>query len=219
LGDIIATETIRPSKAAYRRAIAANAIILLPLLLLIVVRMREAPVGGYIALLILLVIIGVGLLLYFRNARLDFGDGQISRTTLFAKTMTWNLTDIGTVLAVRSLTAPMQPPTDNLFILDTAGRVIIRATDQRWAPHQMRALVEATEKTPVIIDKPTDARAVREQYPRAIAWWEAHPFKVAFACVGAFFVLLLAGFALYHSDLGWILEEWFWTLRFRLGLT
>jgi hypothetical protein len=181
--------------------------------------MREAPVGGYIALLILLVIIGMGMLLYFRNARLDFGDGQISRTTMFGKTKSWSLDDIGTVLAVRSLMAFMQPATDNIFVLDTAGRSIIRATDQRWSPAQMRALIDATGQTPVIIDKPTDALAVRSDYPGAIAWWEAHPFKVAFISVGALMALVFAGYALYTSDLSWQIPQFFSQLMWRLGLS
>ena len=218
MGNIIATETIRPSRAAYRQAVGANAIILLPFLIFIVIRMWAAPVGGYIALLLLLVVIGACVLLYFRNARIDFGDGQISRTTMFGRTRTWALDDIGTVLAVRSLLAFMQPATDNIFVLDTAGRTIIRATDQRWTSAQMRALVEATAKVPVVIDKPTYALAIRAEYPGAIAWWEAHPFKVAFIAVGAFMVLFFAGYALYTSDLGWMLREWFWNVRFRLGL-
>jgi hypothetical protein len=191
----------------------------LPLLLLVIVRMREAPVGGYIALLILLVIIGVGMLLYFRNERLDFGDGQISRTTMFGTTNTWSLDDIGTVLAVRSLTAFMQPATDNIFVLDTHGRMIIRATDQRWSPAQMRALIDATDRAPVIIEKPTDALAVRSEYPGAIAWWEAHPFKVAFISVGAFLVLFFVGYALFTSDLSWQIPQFFRQLLWRLGLT
>jgi hypothetical protein len=157
----------------------------------VIVRMQTAPVGGYVSLFILLVVIGIGLLLYFRNARLDFGDGQISRTNLFGQTKTWALSDVGTVLAVRSLVAFMQPPSDNLFVLDTAGRTIIRASDQRWAPSQMRALVDAIGHTPVILDHPVRAKAVRSDYPGAVSWTEAHPAAVAFLSVGAFLLLFV----------------------------
>jgi hypothetical protein len=219
VGHLIAVETLRPSKAAYRSAVTAQAVIALPLLGVAVVRLWGAPIGAFVALVVVLLLISVGIFLHFRNTRIDFGDGQISRTTMFNKTTTWPLSDIGTVLTVRSLIAFMAPTTENVFVLDTAGRLIVRATDQRWSFTQLRNLVEATEKTPVVLKKPIDALRVRSQYPGAIAWWEAHTFKTAFIATGVLMVIVAAGVAFYMSDLVWQIPQWFRQTMWRLGLS
>ncbi|PRY68808.1 hypothetical protein B0I08_10312 [Glaciihabitans tibetensis] len=182
-------------------------------------RQRDAPVGVFVALIVLLAVIGIGILLYFRNTRIDFGDGELSRTTMFGRTTTVAVSDIGTVLSVRSLMAFMAPTTENVFVLDSAGRLVVRATDQQWTRTQMRSLVAATGQEPVVIEKPINSLAIRARYPLAVAWWEAHPFRTAFIAVGVFTVLFFAGYAVYTSDLRWMVPQFFAQWRFRLGFS
>ena len=186
-GDPISVETIRPSQKMYKGFVLANSAFVLPILGVNVfaARFNEGG-GGWIPVVAIFgtvfLLLGVGIMLYFRNTRVEFGDGMISRTNMLGITKTWPLTSVGTVLDVPTLVAPQEVTVHTTFILDTTKRLIVRVSNRTWLPEQITHLVETIGITPTTFDGPTTALFVQNHYPHAIGWREAHPY--GFATVG-----------------------------------
>lgn len=168
--------TITPSTAAYKRAVGANAVIAIPLIAINLLNNRNNPVLMLVLILGTAALCLLGMWLYFRNTRIQFGEGRISRRNLFGGEKSWAFSEIGHVLRVERLVAPMQPITSTLLLLDTEGRKIIRTTSTTWDDDHVYALLSSIPLQPEVIAEPTTAKALRVRYPRAFAWWEAHPW-------------------------------------------
>jgi hypothetical protein len=191
-GDPISVETIRPSQKMYKGFVIANSVLVLPILggnLLIASRsngeINGLAVFAFVAAVFLL--LGVGIMLYFRNTRVDFGDGMISRTNMLGISKQWPLESVETVLDVPTLVAPKEVTVHTTFVLDTATRVVVRVSNRTWLPEQITRLVEATGVTPITLTGPTTAISIQNRYPRAVGWREAHPYQFATVAVLAFF--------------------------------
>ncbi len=185
-------QTIRPSRSAYKKAIGANAAIFLPFVAISVFNNRDNPVLLASVLLATLAVVSVFIVLYFRNTRIDFGDGAITRVNLFGSTRRWATSDVGDVVLAPSVTAPAQPPTHYTMVLDRSGNTILRPTSATWSPEQIQSLVEGIGVEPTIIAESITPGILRDRYPNAIAWWEAHPLASAFILVGVICVAIVA---------------------------
>ena len=188
----MAERIVGPSWAQYKTKVALGAIVILPIAVGISLRLAGNGtlfVGG------ILVVIAVLVWLYFRNTRIVFGAGQLSRTNLFGVRRASPVDQVGTVLVVEQLVAFAVADTRNTFILDAQGRTILRPTNEFWAAADVRELIEWIGLTPEVVDRPITATALRERYPRSVPWWEAHSFATAFIAVGSFALLFFAGSA------------------------
>ena len=172
---------LRPSSAAYGRALRANLWIALPLLLVSLVR-----IGLNWWLLpffaIVLVLTFGGVLLYFRNARVDYRDGVYGVTSMFGVRRAFTASEATRVVTVTTLLGTsLQGGAPQLIVLGADGRKLLRLRGQTWDASQFTELASdliAHDVPGDAILEPISAAKLQERYPRAIAWWEAH--QIAF---------------------------------------
>jgi hypothetical protein len=212
----MAVRTVTPSWTAYKKKVTVGAIVLVPLAVAAALRVAENAVFLVGFVLALLMLIAVFVSLYFRNTVIEFGGGYLSRTNLFGVRRIWGADEVATVLVVEQLRAFAVADTHNTFILDAQGRTILRPTNEFWTAPDIRDLVESIGLTPEIIDKPITATALRERYPRAVPWWEAHSFATAWIAVGGFAVLFFGVSALIEFVPG--VKDWVSMMLWRLGI-
>jgi hypothetical protein len=192
-GDTISVVTIRPSQNIYKGFVVGNAAIVVPILLSNLATAGRSDGGiSWVTVVAIfgpvLLLLGLGIMLYFRNTRVDFGQGMISRTNMLGTTKSWRLDSIGFVLDVPTLVAPHDTPVHTLFVLDDTERQVVRVSGRTWAPEQMEQLVEATGVTPLTLNGPTTAKSIQERFPQVIGWREAHPYQFAVVGTIVFFV-------------------------------
>ena len=191
-GDTISVETIRPSQKMYKGFVIANSAFVLPILGVNVfaARFNDGGVGWIPVVAIygtVFLLLGVGMMLYFRNTRVDFGDGMLSRTNMLGITKRWPIDSVGTVLDVPTLVAPQEVTVHTTFIVDKTKRLVVRVSDRTWLPEQIAHLVDMIGITPTTFNGPTTALFIQNHYPRVIGWREAHPYQFATVAVTALF--------------------------------
>ena len=172
---------LRPSSAAYGRAVRANLWIALPLLLVSLVRIGlNWWLLPFVAVVLVLTFGGV--LLYFRNARVDYRDGSYGVTSMFGVRRAFAASEATRVVTVTSLLGTsLQIGAPQLIVLGADGRKLLRLRGQTWDAGQFAELATDLIARGVPGDtilQPTSAAKLQERYPKAVAWWEAH--QIAF---------------------------------------
>lgn len=183
----------------YKGFVIANSVLVVPIIggnLLIASRSDSDVSGVAVAAIFgaVFLLLGVGLMLYFRNTRVDFGDGVISRTNMLGRTRSWALDSVRTVLDVPTLVAPREVTVHTTFVLDDAERVVVRVSNRTWLPEQIQRLVEVTGVAPITLNGPTTAKSIQDRYPRVIGWREAHPYQFATVATMVFFAPFVVWF-------------------------
>ncbi|HEU0206407.1 MAG TPA: hypothetical protein VFQ74_06930 [Pseudolysinimonas sp.] len=93
---------LRPSRAAYGRAVRANIWIAIPLLVISLIRIGlHGWLLPFFACAFLLILGGV--LLYFRNARIEYGGGSYTVVSMFGTRRTFVAADATSVVTVNAL--------------------------------------------------------------------------------------------------------------------
>ncbi len=172
---------LRPSRAAYGRALRANLWIALPLLVVSLVRIGlNWWLLPFFAIVVVLTFGGV--LLYFRNARVDYRDGSYGVTSMFGVRRAFTASEVTRVVTVTSLLGTgMQGGAPQLIVLGADGRKLIRLRGQTWDVAQFTELADdlvAHDLPRDAVLEPISAAKLQERYPKAVAWWEAH--QIAF---------------------------------------
>ncbi len=192
--------TMRPSRAAYLRAIRANLWVAIPLLLISLVRIGLNPW----LLPVFVVAIGLtlgGVLLYFRRVRVEFGDGRYLVTRMLGAAISFTAAQVGALVTVVSLnsgsTAPAAP---QLILTRPDGSKLLRLRGQTWEVEQFAALADDLLARGVVNDaivEPITTAQLRARYPKVIGWWEAHPiaFGLILGIVVLAIVVVIAVFA------------------------
>jgi len=196
---------LRPSRAAYTRAIKANLWIAVPLLVISVVRVGLNPW----LLPVFVVALGLtfgGVLLYFRRARVEFGGGRYRVVDLLGRIRSFTATEIGTLVTVISLNSgSTAPPAPQLILTRPDGSRLLRLRGQTWEVEQFAALADDLIAHGVVNDAivdPITTGQLRLRYPRVVGWWEAHP--IAFGLIvglGVLFLAIVVVIAVFFSTL------------------
>ena len=196
---------LRPSRAAYTRAIKANLWIAVPLLVISVVRVGLNPW----LLPVFVVALGMtfgGVLLYFRRARVEFGGGRYRVVDLLGRIRSFTATEIGTLVTVISLNSgSTAPPAPQLILTRPDGSRLLRLRGQTWEVEQFAALADDLIAHGVVNDAivdPITTGQLRLRYPRVVGWWEAHP--IAFGLIvglGVLFLAIVVVIAVFFSTL------------------
>ena len=184
---------LRPSTAAYRRALKANLWIAVPLLVISVVRIGLNPW----LLPVFVVALGLtfgGVLLYFRRTRVEFGGGHYRVVDLLGRIRSFTAADVGTLVTIISLNSgSTAPPSPQLILTRPDAGKLLRLRGQTWEVEQFAALAEDLIVHGVVTDAivaPITTGQLRLRYPRVIGWWEAHP--IAFGLIVGLGVLFFA---------------------------
>jgi hypothetical protein len=196
------TTVLRPSRAAYRRAIRANLWIAVPVLLISVVRIGLNPW----LLPVFVIAIGVtlgGVLLYFARARVEFGGGNYRAFDLLGRVTRFTVADIGTLVTVVSLNSgSTTPPAPQLIITRPDGSKLLRLRGRTWEVEQFTVLAHDLIANGAVNDailEPITTAQLRLRYPRVVGWWEAHPIAfgliVGIGLVALAMIIVIAVFA------------------------
>jgi hypothetical protein len=184
---------LRPSRAAYTRALKANLWIAVPLLVISVVRIGLNPW----LLPVFVVALGLtsgGVLLYFRRSRVEFGGGHYRVVDLLGRIRSFAATEIGTLVTVISLNSgSTAPPAPQLILTRPDGSKLLRLRGQTWDVEQFAVLADDLIAHGVVNDAivaPITTGQLRLSYPKVVGWWEAHP--IAFGLIVGLGVLFLA---------------------------
>lgn len=168
---------LRPSRAAYGRALRANLWIAIPLLAVSLIRIGLnwwlLPLFAIVLLLTL-----VGIVLYFRNARVEYGDGSYTVVSLVGTRRTFMASQATSVVTVTSLFTGAQAAVPQLIVLGESGAKILRLRGQTWDVEQFTQLANDLIAHGVpneAIRESITAAKLRERYPRVVSWAEAHP--------------------------------------------
>ncbi len=193
------TTVLRPSRAAYGRALRANIWIAIPLLVISLIRvgLNWWLLPFFVA--VILLTLG-GVLLYFRKARIEYGGGSYTRVSMFGGRRTFQVGDVASVVTVNALLAGMAGSVAQLIVLGPGDVKILRLRGQTWEVSQFAELANdliAHGVAHVGIAEPISAAALRERYPKVVRWSEAHPIAFALllsvALVAVIFGVVIVG--------------------------
>jgi hypothetical protein len=184
---------LRPSRAAYLRAVRANLWVAIPLLAISVVRVGLNPWLLPVFVIALGITFG-GVLLYFRRTRVVFGEGRYTVTNLFGRVTRFTPADVGTLVTVVSLNSGTSAPAaPQLILTHPDGSKLLRLRGQTWEVEQFTTLANDLIARGVVNDailEPVTTGVLRLRYPRVIGWWEAHP--IAFGLIVGIGLVALA---------------------------
>ena len=189
------TGVLRPSRAAYGRALRANIWIALPLLVISLIRIGlNWWLLPFFAGVLLLTIGGV--FLYFRNARVEFGGGSYTVVSMFGARRTFLAADATSVVTVNALLgAGVQGGVAQLIVLGADGAKILRLRGQTWETAQFAELATDLIGHGVphdAIPEPITRAALKARYPKVVSWPEEHPIAFGLLLSLAFVVILMA---------------------------
>jgi hypothetical protein len=183
---------LRPSRTAYGRALRANLWIAIPLLVISLIRLGLNWWLLPFFVVVLLLTLG-GVLLYFRNARVEYGDGSYTVVSLFGARRTFQAREATSVVTVTSLLGTgVQGGLPQLIVLGADGAKILRLRGQTWHVDQFTELANDLIAHGVphdAIPEPITAAALRERYPKAVRWGEAH--QIAFGLLLSLVVVVV----------------------------
>jgi len=182
---------LRPSGAAYGRALRANLWIALPLL---VVSLIRVSLNWWLLPLLVVVILltAGGVLLFFRNARVENGGGSYTLVSLFGARRIVRAAEVVTVVTVASLLGGTPAGVAQLIVLGPGGAKILRLRGQTWDTAQLRELANDLIAHGVgleAISEPISRAELRVRYPKVVSWPEVHP--IAFGLLLSVLVVVL----------------------------
>ena len=168
---------LRPSRAAYLRAVKANLWIAIPLLVISLVRIG---LNWWLPLVIVVIALSFGgVVLYFRNARVEYGDGSYAVHSMFGTRTVFQAAQAASVVTVTTLvTVGVQAPAPQLIVVAADGTKILRLRGQTWEVDQFAELANDLIAHGVANDairEPITPIQLQQRYPGVVGWTEAHP--------------------------------------------
>ncbi|MCU1469847.1 MAG: hypothetical protein JWQ39_996 [Glaciihabitans sp.] len=186
--------TFTPAFSTYRKQVAGSIPAVIVIGVVGFLRIRQ-PLPVYAAEWLGIVILAYGYLaLYFRNTRIKAEPHSLSIHNAFGSHRSIAQQHLAQAVLVRSfaqasgMTAIARA---RLLILDDTGRVVLRWSGQTWTEDQMRSLADSLAIPLRVIDGPTNAKALRAAYPRAVTVVEAHPTAIGLGIFAVVFVAVI----------------------------
>jgi len=185
---------LRPSRAAYARVLRGNLWVAFPLLVISLIRIGQnwwlLPFFAFV----LLLTVG-GVVLYFRNVRIEHGGASYTVVSMFGARRTFRASDVTAVVTVTGLTwTGLASGVAQLIVLGADGAKILRLQARTWELDQFTELANDLISRRVAHEAigRIGAAALRERYPRAVSWYEVHRIATILLLSLALFVLVLA---------------------------
>lgn len=181
---------LRPSTATYKGTVIAA-----PGLVAVYGAAMVARGGrlGLVAAGITVAACGLCIWRYLRTAQVILTPTELGHVGFLGSRRMRSRSEIGTVLRVDELgTSSLDTRAfPALFVLDQAGRRMVRLGGWLWARGDMDRLASELGLAPVVIRERIMAKALGEHYPGAVGWHERHP--VIFGCGAAMLAVALVG--------------------------
>ncbi|MET0449620.1 MAG: hypothetical protein ABW004_14490, partial [Aeromicrobium sp.] len=175
-----AAVVLKPARSVYLRAVRVNAFLAVPLLIVGFLRLQDSPWLVPVVIGMIAVSLG-GVLLYFRNSRIELRDGAYRVVNALGRTRDFRAPDVERAVVVTQLVAYNAAPAPHLRVEGTDGTALLKIPGSTWSTEAITALADdlAARGRPVVaIDEPITLTVLREHYPALVSWWEAHPFLV-----------------------------------------
>jgi hypothetical protein len=91
-----------------------------------------------------------------------------------------------------TFTLPRGGPTDNLFLVDADGGLVVRVHGRPFARADLDRLVRALGVPCDGVDRPVTAKEFGKSYPGLVPWAERHPYRLGLAIGGSTIVAVVA---------------------------
>jgi len=185
-------QTYTPNAARYRGRFGWVLPAIVILALLIYWRFNQ-PVAAYVAeMIVLIVVVGGYILLYFRNVRFVAEPRSLTVRTAFGMTHTVAQHHLAKAILIENyVTSAAQNASSvpRLLLLDDEGHSVLRWSGPVWTETQMRELVEALDMELTDIPGRLGSGDIHRRYPSALGPWKSHPVAVAVTIIGALLVV------------------------------
>ena len=168
--------TFAPSFSNYRRHVAGLVPVAIILLVVDYFRIRQ-PLPIYAAECIALIGLGVGFgALYFRNTKITAEPHSLTVTNLFGVTREVAGDRLAKAVIVQSLVVyGSASRLQQLLILDSEGKPVLKWNGATWTMRQMESLVQTLGVPLDTISQPISPAKLKQSYPRAVSSFVAHP--------------------------------------------
>jgi hypothetical protein len=168
-------QTVTPSRAHYRRSVLVGCGLAVLLVVVILGRMRGGMLtAGVVVIAVAFVLVLVGIWLYFRNTRVQYGDGLIVSTDLLGRSRQLTTATVAQVVLVEHLRGATQLAAPVLFLLGDDGRALLRLRAGLWSIDDLGAIGAAIPRDPDVVTGLITAAELRKRFPAAVSFWEAH---------------------------------------------
>ena len=181
--------TIRPSQAAYKKATISGLPVLAIILVISLVNSRNNLLVWFAIMGLTVIVLLIGVRLYFRNARIESDGHTVTRYTLFGSAKAFPTDSVGaTTMAWVSNPSAFTPLI--YLVMGHDGRRILQLSSALWLPEDMSALARTIGVEPQMWPTQVTFLTLKERYPLAVRWIDAH--RIAFALIVGLGTFLLA---------------------------
>jgi hypothetical protein len=181
---------IRPCTDQYKQMLKTTPIFLIGIVVFF--SLREG-VASLILATVTAVVCLVIVYFYFRGVHVVVTENEIGRSGFTSRRRMRPRGDIGTVVtATVPLSVVDTRTADNLFVLDHAGRRIIRLRSTHWSHDDMARVIDRLGIQPVGYGEVVSAKRLSRDFPKALPLIERRPWLISVAMVVAIVVLAMA---------------------------
>jgi hypothetical protein len=185
-------QTYTPSVARYRGRFGWVLPAILILALLIYWRFNQ-PLAAYVAeMIVVILVIGGYILLYFRNSRFIAAPRSLTVRTAFGMTHTVAQHHLAKAILIENYVtsaAANASSVPRLLLLDDEGHSVLRWSGPVWTEVQMLELVETLDIELTEIPGRLGSADIHRRYPGSLGMWESHPVAVAATIIAALAVV------------------------------
>ncbi|GAB3605786.1 hypothetical protein GCM10027413_11950 [Conyzicola nivalis] len=175
-------QTVTPSRAHYRKSVLVGCGLAALLVVVILARMRGGMLtAGVVVIAVAFVLTLIGIWLYFRNTKVQYGDGLIVTTDLFGRSRQLTTATVTQVVLVEHLRGATQLPAPVLFLLGDNGRALLRLRAGLWTIDDLGAIGAAIPRDPDVVTGLITSADLRKRFPAAVSFWEAHAVVASLA--------------------------------------
>ncbi|NDL56318.1 hypothetical protein [Phytoactinopolyspora mesophila] len=185
---------IRPCTKQYKKMVAAAPLFLIVPAVALVVREGLPAFALLVATVLSCVVI---MYFYFRGVYVVLTPTEVGRSGFTSRRKMWPRTDVAAIVVGHIyLSIVDSRSAENVFLLDRAGRTIIRLRSTHWAQEDRDALVARLGIAPVVHPDLVNPPEFAKVYPKALPWYERLSFAKMVLLTFGFVILLFVVIAL-----------------------
>jgi hypothetical protein len=187
-----------PTPARYRGRFGWVLPVVVVLALILYWRFAQSTVAYLVEMVVLILLLGGFILLYFRNSRITAEARSLTIRNALGTSHTvaqHHLERAVLVEAHITSTAQAAASTPRLFLLDDEGHSVLRWSGHFWSEDEMRELVSTLDIPLTEIQGRLGSGDIHRRYPHALGFWEGHPVAVAVLFIAALAIVSITVFS------------------------
>lgn len=183
---------IRPKRDLWLSAWVACIMFTVPVFLSLY--LITIPTGRWlpfaVAHLVLLILFAVAVA-RLRGAGIRLSDDGIREREYFSRMVFTSADTVASVIVIRLRDSNSDEISNQLFIVDAAGRTLLRLRGQLWHPHDLNQVMNFYAVPVLRVDAPMTWPQLRRSYGRNLDRWERHPVLTIGALALAFILVMV----------------------------